>query len=157
MARRDVSMSAEQSSEFLAAGRKLQVATLGPDGCPHLTALWYVMRTDRIAFRSFSMSQRIANLRRNDRLTVLVEEGDTYSHLRGVMVKGRARLIEDRTTVLEVYGQVAAKYAGGGEGAALDPDALEMLFGAYAGKNTVVVVEPEKVVSWDHRRFGGAY
>ena len=150
-------MSAEQISEFLAAGRKLQVASLGPDGHPHLTTLWYVMRADRITFRSFSKSQRIANLRRNARLTVLVEEGDAYADLRGVMVKGRARLIDDRAVVLEVYGRIAAKYEGSEEATALDPDALEVLFGRHADKNTVVMVEPEKVASWNHRKLGGEY
>ena len=157
MVRIDLSMSADQISEFLAAGRKLQVATLGPDDHPHLTTLWYVIRANRITFRSFSKSQRIANLRRDARLTVLVEEGDTYADLRGVMVKGRARLIEDRATVLEVYGRIAARYEGSGEDAALDPEALEVLFGRHAEKNTVVMVEPEEVASWDHRKLGGAY
>jgi PPOX class probable F420-dependent enzyme len=150
-------MSAKQISEFLAAGRKLQVATLGPDDHPHLTTLWYVIRSDRITFRSFSKSQRIANLRRDPRITVLVEGGDAYADLAGVMVKGRARLIDDRATVLEVYGRIAAKYEGSGEDSPIDPDALEVLFGRYAAKNTVVVVEPEKVASWDHRKLGGAY
>jgi nitroimidazol reductase NimA-like FMN-containing flavoprotein (pyridoxamine 5'-phosphate oxidase superfamily) len=157
MVRRDISMSADQIGEFLAAGRKLQVATLGSDGHPHLTTLWYVMRAGLITFRSFSKSQRIANLRRNPRLTVLVEAGDAYAELRGVMIKGHARLIEDRPTVLEVYGQIATKHEGSGEASPLDPDALEMLFGRHADKNTVVMVEPESVASWDHRKLGGAY
>ncbi len=98
MARADVSMPAREIRELLAAGRNLQVATLGVDGYPHVTTLWYVLLDDRITFRSFSRSQRITNLRRDPRLTVLVEEGDTYQNLRGVMVKGRARLIDDRPT-----------------------------------------------------------
>jgi len=157
MARRDISMSADQIGEFLAAGRKLQVATVGADGHPHLTTLWYVMRAGQITFRSFSKSQRIANLRRNPRLTVLVEAGNAYAELRGVMVKGHARLIEDRRTVLEVYGQIAAKHEGSGEASPLDANALEMLFGRQADKNTVVMVEPESIASWDHRKLGGSY
>lgn len=150
-------MPAHQIGEFLATGRKLQVATLGPNGHPHVTTLWYVVRSGRITFRSFSKSQRIVNLRRDARLTVLVEAGDAYADLRGVMVKGRARLIDDRATVLEVYGLIASKYEGGGADVDLDPDVLEALFGKYSDKNTVVVVEPETVTSWDHRRLGGEY
>jgi hypothetical protein len=115
-----------------------------------------VLLDDRITFRSFSRSQRITNLRRDPRLTVLVEEGDSYQNLRGVMVKGRARLIDDRPAVLDVYGRVAVKYQGGGTPGVFDPDALEMLFGGHAAKNTAVIVEPVQVVSWDHRRLGGA-
>ncbi|MDH3259449.1 MAG: pyridoxamine 5'-phosphate oxidase family protein [Acidimicrobiia bacterium] len=157
MARKDVSMTIEEARAFLEAGRNLQVATLGSDGYPHLTTVWYVIAEDRITFRSFSRSQRIVNLRRDPRLTVLVEEGNSYDTLRGVMVKGRARLIDDRPTVLETYGRIAAKYEGGGGSAALDPETLELLFGRYAGKNTAVMVELEEVVSWDHRKLRGAY
>jgi hypothetical protein len=150
-------MPSPMVADFLKEGRNLQVATLGRDGFPHLTTLWYVMFEDRITFRSFSMSQRIVNLHRDPRLTVLVEEGRSYDTLRGVMVKGRAKLIDDRATVLEIYGRIAVKYEAGGAVGALDSGALEALFGKYAGRNTVVVVEPEQLISWDHRRLGGAY
>jgi nitroimidazol reductase NimA-like FMN-containing flavoprotein (pyridoxamine 5'-phosphate oxidase superfamily) len=148
-------MKPPEIRSLLESGRKLQVATLGPDGSPHLTTLWYLMYQNLITFRSFTKSQRIVNLRRDARLTVLVEEGDSYDTLRGVMVKGYAQLIDDRATVLEAYGRVAAKYEGGGTSAALDPDALEMLFGRYADKNSVVMVQPLEIVSWDHRKLGG--
>lgn len=150
-------MSGEEIAEFLATGHKLQVATNGADGYPHLTTLWYVMTEGRITFRSFTKSQRIVNLRRDPRLGVLVEAGDTYETLRGVMMQGRALLIDDRSTVLQVYGRIAAKYQGGADPSDLDPAALEALFGAYAAKNTVVIVEPTRTVSWDHRRLGGVY
>ena len=39
----------------------------------------------------------------------------------------------------------------------LAPDALEAAFGRMASKNTAVIVEPEQVASWDHRKLGGAY
>jgi len=142
-------MTPQEVATFLESGRNLQVASLGPDGYPHLTTLWYVIGNGRITFRSFSKSQRVVNLRRDPRLTVLVEDGDSYDTLRGVMVKGKAQLTEDRSVVLKTYGAVAAKY---GEVDALDPEAVEALFGGYADKNTVVAVEPQKVVSWDHRK-----
>jgi PPOX class probable F420-dependent enzyme len=157
MTRPDISMTVGEARAFLEGGRKLHVATLRSDGSPHLTTLWYVMSEGCITFRSFTKSQRIVNLQRDPRITALVEEGDTYNTLRGVMVKGRARLINDRAIVLEVYGRVAVKYEGGGMGGAMDTDALEMLFGRHADRNTVVRIEPAEVVSWDHRKLGGGY
>ena len=142
-------MTTAEVEAFLRSGRNLQVATHGADGFPHLTTLWYVLVDGAITFRSFAKSQRIVNLRRDSRLTVLVEDGVSYDTLRGVMVKGKALLSEDRATVLNVYGAVAAKY--GGLDTA-DPDAVEALFGRFADKNTVVTVEPVKVVSWDHTK-----
>ncbi len=146
-------MTPEEVAAFLEQGRLLHVATIGPDVVPHLTALWYVMEEGRVAFRSFSKSQKIVNLERDDRITVLVDDGSSYATLRGVMIRGRARLVRDREAVLRVYRRVAKKYQGVHLGAA----AAEAAYGRYAGKNTVVVVEPEQTVSWDHSKLGGAY
>lgn len=158
MARKDITMSAAEILEFLEEARVLQVATIGRDGTPHLAPMWFVVEDGKIVFRSFTKSQKIVNLRRDPRLTVLVESGDAYEELRGIMIKGEARLITDPDQVLATYGRLAAKYAMvGPEPVDLDPEALEAAFGRFAPKNTAVVVEPVKVTSWDHRKLGGAY
>ena len=152
-------MTPEELTEFLSSGAKiLQVATIGKDGSPHLAPMWFVLDDGKIVFRSFTKSQKIVNLKRDPRITVLVEEGDSNETLQGVMIKGTGRLIEDRDYVLELYGRVGARYPFAGDTPVeLDPDALEAAFGRFAEKNTAVVVEPEKVTSWDHHKLGGSY
>ena len=152
-------MTATAIQDFLSAGRKvLQVATLGKDGAPHLAPMWFVMDEGKIVFRSFTKSQKIVNLARNPKLTVLVEDGDGYDELRGVMIKGTARFINERAYVLGVYGKLAAKYEMvGGIKQDLTPEDLETAFGRFAEKNTAVVVEPERIITWDHTKLGGAY
>ena len=159
MARKDISMTEEEVQDFLTSGAKvLQVATIGKDGSPHLAPMWFVVDDGRIVFRSFTKSQKIVNVRRDPRLTVLVETGDTYETLRGVMIKGRARLVDDPDYVLEVYGRLGARYPfAGDQPVELSPDALEAAFGRFAPKNTAVIVEPEQVTSWDHRKLAGSY
>jgi PPOX class probable F420-dependent enzyme len=151
-------MSESEALEFLAGGHTLQVATVGADGYPHLAPMWYILREGKVTFRSFTKSQKIVNLKRNPRLTVLVETGDSYEELRGVMIKGLATLVDDRDFVLEIYRRLAAKYSMvGGEQVNMSAEALEAAFGDYAAKNTAVVVEPERVISWDHTKLAGAY
>jgi PPOX class probable F420-dependent enzyme len=158
MARKDISMTPAELQAFLDEEQILQVATIGPDGSPHLVPMWYVMEEGRIVFRSFSKSQKITNLRRDPRLTVLVERGAAYAALQGVMIKGRARLDADPGYVLALYGCLAAKYPMVGDTPIeLDPGALEAAFGKFATKNTAVIVEPDRIVSWDHTKLGGAY
>lgn len=158
MARKDISMTDAELDDFLRVGHTLQVASIDADGYPHLAPMWYVVRDGKIVFRSFTKSQKIVNLRRNPKLSVLLESGETYDELRGVMIRGDARLVDDRDYVLEIYGALAAKYEMiGGRRLELEPDAIEAAFGGYADKNTAVVVEPVKVASWDHRKLGGAY
>jgi len=158
MARKDIAMTPDEIGEFLTTGHTLQVATIGRDGMPHLAPMWFVMVGGRVVFRSFTKSQKIVNLQRDPRLTVLSETGIAYSELRGVMIRGTGRLIDDPAYVLDTYRRLAAKYPIiGPEPVALDDTASEAAFGRLATKNTAVVVEPEKVISWDHTRLGGGY
>lgn len=158
MARKDISLSKDELAETLASGHTLQVATIDPDGFPHLAPMWYVMRDGQITFRSFTKSQKIVNLRRDPKVAVLLESGESYNELRGVMIRGNATLIDDRATVLSIYGALAAKYPMvAGQLAELSEEALEAAFGGHAEKNTAVIVEVEKVASWDHTKLGGAY
>ena len=158
MARKDITMSPDELRSFLEEGRTLLVASLHRDGRPHLVPMWYVMEDGKVVYRSFTRSQKIVNLRRDPRLSVLVERGEAYAELQGVMIEGHARLIDDPAYVLALYGKMAAKYAMvGPEPRALSPEELESAFGRYAPKNTAVVVEPVRVTTWDHTKLGGAY
>ncbi len=151
--RKDISMTDAEVAAALAEGKKAQVATLGRDGWPHVTTLWYVMRDGLVTFRSFTKSQRIVNLRRDPRVTVLVEFGVAYEELRGVMIQGRARLTADPDLVIDVYAQVLGRLAD----TPPNREAAEALYRRYAHKNTVVQVEPVNIISWDHRKLGGTY
>lgn len=161
MARKDISMTPEEVSAFIEAGDTVIVTTLGKDGHPHTAPMWYFVEDGHIVFRSFTKSQKIVNLRRDPRITVLVEKGVAYSQLQAVMIKGTAKLIDgsdDPEYLLAAYGRLAAHYAmTGPEPVDLDPEALEATFGRFAPKNTAVVVVPEQVISWDHTKLGGAY
>lgn len=158
MARTDISFSDDELQGFLAESKTAQVATNGPDGQPHLAPMWFLIDDGNVAFRSFTKSQKIVNLRRDPRVTVLVESGASYSELRGAMIKGEAELIDDPDLVLGMYGALAARYPMvGDEPRNLSPEELDAAFGRFASKNTGVIVHPRKIVSWDHSKLGGAY
>jgi len=159
MARKDITMNGDEVQEFLSAGAKiLQVASIGRDGTPHLAPMWFTLDDGRIVFRSFTKSQKIVNLTRDPRLTVLVETGDSYAELQGVMIKGRARLVTDPEYVLEIYGKLTARYPFvGTEAQEFNADELDAAFGRFAAKNTVAIVEPLTTTTWDHRKLAGTY
>jgi hypothetical protein len=116
------------------------------------------MDNDKIVFRSFTKSQKIVNLIRDPRLSVLVEAGDGYAQLQGVMIQGTAKLVTDPAYVLKIYGRLAARYPMvGDEPIEMDDQSLENAFGRFAPKNTAVIVEPKKVTSWNHTKLAGSY
>ncbi|NNC91472.1 MAG: pyridoxamine 5'-phosphate oxidase [Acidimicrobiia bacterium] len=158
MARKDITMTHDEQQAFLGQGHTLIVTTIGKDGWPHAAPMWYFLDGERVAFRTFTKSQKIVNLRRNPKITVLLEAGEAYEELRGIMIKGTARLVDDPAEVLNMYGELSRRYAFvGSEVVPLEGEALEAAFGRFAPKNTGVIVEPDSVVSWDHRKLAGAY
>jgi PPOX class probable F420-dependent enzyme len=135
-------MTPDEVSAHLAGERTLNVATVGPDGDIHLVAMWYVLDDGDPVFWTYGTSQKIANLGRNDRITALVESGDSYGELRGVELVGRAEVITDRAEVLRIGRALAHKYGN-------DPDTVE----AAGAKRVAVRMRVERVVSWDHRKL----
>jgi nitroimidazol reductase NimA-like FMN-containing flavoprotein (pyridoxamine 5'-phosphate oxidase superfamily) len=161
MARKDISFTPVELASFLDDEMTLVVTTLGRGGRAHTVPMWYFVDEGKVVFRSFTKSQKIVNLQRDPRITALVERGIAYAELQGVMIQGTARLVdgaEDPAFVLESYRRLAARYPiVGPDPVDLGPEALEAAFGRFTPKNTAVIVEPDRVVSWDHTKLGGGY
>ena len=142
-----VAMTAAEAADLLAESRKLQLATINRDGTPHLVTMFYVLLDGQIAFWTYRSSQKARNLARDPRVTCLVETGEEYFELRGVQVVGTARCVEDPAGVLEIGRGVAAVTTG------MTADALAEYTARTARKRVGFVVEPLRVMSWDHRRL----
>ena len=144
-----VRLTDEELEDFLATNMKVQVATNGPDGHPHLTTLFYVMVDGQMFFWTYGKSQKILNLRRDPRITCLVEDGTDYFELRGATIFGKARLIEDYDQLVDLGGRVASVMAAGQDLGELG----EQIVQQQARKRVGVIVEPDKIASWDHRKM----
>src|SRR5881296_3083809 len=111
--RRDqIKLTAAELERFLAEQRVMSVCTLGSDGWPHVTALWYVMRDGEPWVYTYRKSQKVRNLERDPRATLLVENGHAYEELRGAMLKTRALVHQDTETVMRMAEDLFLKYQG---------------------------------------------
>src|SRR5436305_13042824 len=108
--RNQIRMNDEEIRAFLEEQRKLQVATIDHDGWPHLVAMWYVLINDEVVFWTYARSQKAINLRRDPRLTCLVEAGVRYEELRGVPIKGQAAINDEPSTVQRSGEAIWARY-----------------------------------------------
>jgi PPOX class probable F420-dependent enzyme len=144
-----VRMSDDEIAEFLASSEKVQVATIGPDGSPHLTTLFYVVQDGKVAFWTYASSQKVKNLERDPRITLLIEDGDDYFELRGVTIHGKAELVTDEDGIRAIGTAVAAVMAKGVDLGDFGRQQVER----QVRKRYGVVVTPTKVASWDHRKM----
>src|ERR1700683_1760161 len=90
-----IKMTQEEVDEFLHGRRAMSLCTINHDGSIHAVAMWYGFLEGAVAFETKAKSQKVQNLRRDPRITCLVEDGDYYEELRGVEVVGRAEIVED--------------------------------------------------------------
>jgi len=141
-------MSNAEIGEFVARSRAGTLATVGPDGQPHLTAMWFGVLDGEIWFETKAKSQKAVNLCRDPRVTFLLEDGETYDTLRGVSFEGTAEIVDDPDTIFRVGISVWERY-NGPYSDELKP-AVEMMMNKRVGVRLVV----HRTRSWDHRRLG---
>lgn len=147
--RRDtIRMTDDEIAGFLDAQKSLQVGTLERDGSIHLSTLWFAVVDQRIVFETYTKSQKILNLRRDPRITVLAEDGLVYEELRGVMIKGTATLVDDPAEVHPLALEVLTRNQ-----PEIPRELLEQAAEHMAAKRTAVIVEPIRTISWDHTKL----
>jgi PPOX class probable F420-dependent enzyme len=137
---------------LLAENLKVQVASVGHDGVPHLSTLFYILRDGRIAFWTYGRSQKIKNLERDPRISALVEDGVDYFELRGVSITGRAEIVRDHDEIFSIGAEVATRMVAAESFEALGDFGRETVE-KQARKRVGVIVHPDKVASWDHRKM----
>lgn len=140
-------MSDAEVAQFLAGHDKAHLATSLPDGAVHLVTMFYTVLDGRIAFWTYRASQKARNLTRDPRITCLVEDGTAYFELRGVQVRGVVRRYDALADVTRVGRLIAAGLP------EMTPDVLDAYVAQAAPKRCAYVVEPARIVSWDHAKL----
>jgi PPOX class probable F420-dependent enzyme len=149
--RDQVSMTAAEIAAMLARHRKVQLATINPDGYPHLVTMYYVLIEDKIAFWTYRASQKAKNLARDPRISCLVETGEQYFDLRGVQVQGVVETVDDPARIRDIGRGITAALGGDLTGDAAD--AVEDYVERAARKRLGYIVEPRRIISWDHTKL----
>jgi PPOX class probable F420-dependent enzyme len=155
VSRRDqIKLTDEEQRELLESERIVTVASLGQDGWPHLMPLWYVLRDGDIWVYTYAKSQKVRNLERDARATLLVETGHEYAELRGVMIEADAYINREHDLVFDVAKQLTVRYADGLD--SVEGDAAEALRN-QAKKRVAIRFVARRTATWDHRKLGGTY
>jgi PPOX class probable F420-dependent enzyme len=139
--------------EILAQRRIASVATVGPDGTPHLTATWFVFDGDAFLLAIPSSSVKARNLRSNPRLAVMIDVRQA-GHELGISVSGTAEILEG-DAARDVVARVHAKYL---TGEALADPGVGPAFAAF--DDLAIRLEPQRWITWDmseldRQAFGG--
>jgi PPOX class probable F420-dependent enzyme len=146
-----LALTAAEQAELLRESRTLQVASINPNGTPHLVPMWFEMDDDGVlVFTTYGTSQKVHNLERDPRITVLAETGTAYNELRGISIDGRAEVVRDPEVTARAMALIGAKHAGRPR-----PERATMPaeLPPQAYKRVTVRVHPVRVRTWDHRKL----
>jgi PPOX class probable F420-dependent enzyme len=147
--RRQIRFTPEEQTAFLREHRKAALATTDKEGFPHVVAMNFYTKDSLFYMTSYAKAQKVLNIRRNPKVALMVEAGDKYSELQGVMVRGHCEIIEGADAVRTAFAEMAQA-----RGATYErPQAAR----DSSPKRVVLKIIPEKITSWDHRKLGGAY
>jgi PPOX class probable F420-dependent enzyme len=151
-----IEMSEPEVREFLEGSKTIILISNGVGGFPHPMPMWFGLDPDgTVRMTTFRASQKVKNLKRDPRVSLLAESGEQYAELMGVVLYGRAQIVDDLDVVTQTLVAVSTR----GQ-PALDPAAREgmkKVVAKTAAKRVCILVTPERVVSWDHRKLGGTY
>ena len=147
--RQQIQLSPDEQAAFFRERKKAALATIDKDGFPHVVAMNYVAQDGAFYMTSYGKAQKVVNIRRNPKVALMIEAGDEYAELRGVMIRGRCEILDDEASVRAAF---AARVGTQANAVPVQPGAL-----AGAPKRVVLRIVPEKVISWDHRKLSGRY
>jgi PPOX class probable F420-dependent enzyme len=155
MSRRDaIRLSEQEQAAMLDEQRTVIVTSNGHRGWPHSMPMWFTVRDGEIWVWTYAKSQKVRNLERDTRATLLVETGEEYTELRGVMIEAEAEIQRDPEVILEFGKELTIRYAEGID--SIEGDAAKALQ-AQATKRVAIRFVAKKTASWDHRKLGGTY
>jgi PPOX class probable F420-dependent enzyme len=146
--RSQITMTDDEIAEFIVRSRTATMATIGPNGLPHLVAMWFAVIDGKIWFETKARAQKTVNLRRDNRITVMIEDGLTYDSLRGVSIEGTGEIVEDPDAIWRVGVDVWERYNGE------YTEEMKPFVEVMLNKRVVVRVDPTRTRSWDHRKLG---
>ena len=136
-------MSKEEVDDFLDSKPGwMMLTSQGRDGYPHTVPIGYFRDGDRIFMGCRDNTQKVKNIERNPKVSLVIEDGKTMSDLRGILFRGDASVVREDEERLKIS-RLAAKLRGAPED--------EWPTTASAGAVFIKVDSP-RVTSWDYSK-----
>jgi len=149
-----IALTPDERRAYITTARTLTLCTNGPHGYPHAVAMWFVTDDDgTVWMTTYRKAQKAVNARRDRKVALHIESGQTYETLKGVLIRGDAEVVDDAEAVYQVLRRVHEKMSGAFPDAAGADDVIRW----QASKRVALKITPRRVSSWDHSKLGGRY
>ncbi len=148
----DLKLTQSEIDGLLTREQRMRIATLGPGTDINLTPMSFGYADGRIY--TFGRGQKVVNIRRNPTATVLVDIGSQWRDLQGVMLRGRAHVLENMEQELEDAALLKAQFnLGEKSGLTMNGRPQPFIASATGKSRRWIVFEPKNIVSWDNAKL----
>jgi PPOX class probable F420-dependent enzyme len=145
--RDQIRLTDEEIRAYVESSKTVIMGTINHDGWPHLMPMWYSVIDGLVQMHTYKTSQKVLNIQRDPRGSILVEDGTAYNELRGVFMRGRFEVIDDQDLCYRIGIKSAEKYMN------VTEEQAAPFVKHQVRKRVALIFHPEKVSSWDHRRM----
>lgn len=155
---RELALTPAQIDEIMGTEWNLRIATIGPKSRINVTPMWFGWGGGRVYI--YGRGQKVVNVRRNPNCTVIVDRNVRFPELQGIMLQGKAHVLESAADeqsdahLAAVRTQMGRKY-NGGHGAAPVAEPPPMAQTATGRNRRWLVLVPAHVISWDNFKLSG--
>lgn len=148
----ELKLSEHEFQSLMQRESRLRIATVGPGTRINLTPMTFGWANGKVYI--FGRGQKIVNLRRDPNTTILVDIGDAWRELKGVMLQGTAKVLEDVDAEQNDPDLFAAQLNIGHKHGLNDDGELVPYRATAAGTTRRwIVFTPSHVVSWDNAKL----
>jgi PPOX class probable F420-dependent enzyme len=142
-----IRLTDDEIRAFVESSKTVIMGTINHDGFPHLMPMWYSVIDGLVHMHTYKTSQKVLNIQRDPRGSILIEDGDSYNELRGVFMRGRFEVRDDQALCNRIGVKSATKYMN------VTEEQAAPFVAHQVRKRVAIIFHPEKVSSWDHRRL----
>ncbi len=147
-----VRLQPDEAWQFLTEGHTGILVSLRADGVAIATPMWFAALDRQIYVRTPARSKKVGRLRRDPRVSFLVEAGERWAELRAVHVTGRAEFVDDAETLERISAEMDRKYERFRTARATMPAATRR---HYETPFVLIRIVPDAhLISWDNRKLG---
>lgn len=145
-------LSPDEIDVLMREESRLRIATIGPGDEINLTPMTFGWAGGRVYI--FGRGQKVVNLRRNSTATVLLDIGAQWRDLKGIMMRGDARVletVEDENadkSLMEAQANLGEKHNLKKDGAVTPYSPT-----ASGRSRRWIVFTPRKIVSWNNEKL----
>jgi nitroimidazol reductase NimA-like FMN-containing flavoprotein (pyridoxamine 5'-phosphate oxidase superfamily) len=152
--RETIEMSPAEVRAYLEEQKRIILVTNGTNGLPHPMPMNYGLDGEgRVVMTSFAKAQKVKNIERDPRASLLVESGEGYSDLKSVLMYCNVEILTGAQAVAEAMGQIRVSTSLPKD---FSSEMNEQSRASYA-KRVVLRFTPFQTISWDHSKLGGRY